>query len=110
MQAQSARCTLTAADLEGRLASIKELNAEALRGYRRVGSRIELTYASSAAARVRELVEREQECCPFLDFTIRGGQNSRDATRDTDALLLVIDAPEGAGEAAEALFAPDPRT
>ena len=40
-------------------------------------------------------VRREQECCPFLGFTIR---------EDRDALILVIEAPENASEAADALF------
>ena len=40
-------------------------------------------------------VRREQECCPFLGFTIR---------EDRDAVILVIDAPENAIEAADALF------
>lgn len=104
-QSSAVGCMLTAAGLKERLASIKELNAAVLHGYRRVGSRVELSYAPSAAARLRELVEREQECCPLLDFTIRGGENGRDGTDHTDALTLVIEAPEGAGEAADALFA-----
>jgi hypothetical protein len=40
-------------------------------------------------------VRREQESCPFLGFTIQ---------EDKDALILVIDAPENASEAADALF------
>ena len=40
-------------------------------------------------------VRREQECCPFLGFTIR---------EDRDALILVIEAPENASEAVDALF------
>lgn len=109
-QSSAVGCTLSAAELEDRLASIKELNLAALRGYRRVGSRIELSYAPSAVARVRELVEREQQCCPFLDFTVRGGETGRDDTDDTDALTLVIKAPEGAGDTADALFVPYTRT
>lgn len=41
------------------------------------------------------VVRREQECCPFLGFTIR---------EDRDTLNLVIEAPENASEAADALF------
>jgi hypothetical protein len=88
-------CTLAAGDHKDRIAWIGELNAAALRDYQRVGGRIELVYEPSAAARVREFVRREHECCPFLDFTIQ---------EDRDALILVIEAPENASEAADALF------
>lgn len=89
-------CRLAAADQELRLAWVKELNTAALREYRREGTRIELTYDPLAGARVREFVRREQECCPFLDFTVR---------QSMDAVTVVIAAPENAGEAADALFA-----
>ena len=41
-------------------------------------------------------VRREQECCPFLGFTIREDRDARS--------ILVIEAPENASEAADALF------
>jgi hypothetical protein len=88
-------CTLAAADHKDRIAWIEELNATALRDYRRDGGSIELVYEPSAAAQVWEFVRREQECCPFLGFTIR---------EDRDALILVIEAPQNASEAADALF------
>lgn len=75
-------CTLTATDFEARLRWIEKLSAAALRGYRRDGSRIELSYDPVATAQVHELVEREQKCCPFLDFAIHDG---------TDAVILVIE-------------------
>jgi hypothetical protein len=78
------------------LESVEQLNAAALRGYDRDGSRIELTYDPAAAARVREFVRGEQECCPFLEFTIHGDEN---------ALIVTIDAPEGVSEAADVVFA-----
>ena len=90
-------CTLAANDHKDRMAWIEELNAAALRGYRREGLRIELMYDPSAAARVREFVDREQQCCPFLDFTMR---------HENGSFILVIDSPEDASEAADALFAP----
>ncbi|WP_454561591.1 hypothetical protein [Mycobacterium haemophilum] len=93
-------CELASADHQNRLTWIKELNAAALRDYRRLGSRIELTYAPSAAVRVREFVRREQECCPFIDFTIQSAEK---------AVILVIEAPQSAGEVADALFAPTPQ-
>jgi hypothetical protein len=88
-------CTLTAADRNDRLAWIAELNAAALRDYWRDGARIQLIYNRSAAPRVRELVRREQQCCPFFAFDVRD---------EADAVILVIDAPDGVG--ADALLAP----
>lgn len=98
MQVESSvvACMLAAADYKDRLAWIDELNAAALRAYRRDGSRIELTYSPSAATRVRELVDREKQCCPFLGFTLRD---------DKDAIVLVIEAPDDSRAAADALFA-----
>jgi hypothetical protein len=89
-------CMLSAADRKDRVAWIHELNAAALRDYRRDGSRIELAYHPSAAARVRELVDREKECCPFLGFNVRD---------EKEVFILVIEAPEEASAAADALFA-----
>jgi hypothetical protein len=88
-------CALAAGDYTDRLAWIEDLNADALRNYRREGTRMELTYDPSAATLVREFVRREQQCCSFLDFTIR---------RETDAVIVEITAPEGTGEVADALF------
>jgi hypothetical protein len=90
-------CKLGAADYKARLARIEALNADALRDYQRGGRRIELTYDPAAATRVREFVHREQECCPSLDFRIR---------HEGRALIVVIEAPEDASAAADALFAP----
>ncbi|MGH3551087.1 MAG: hypothetical protein ACRDT5_00500 [Mycobacterium sp.] len=75
---------------------IEQLNAAALRDYDRESSRIELTYDPAVAARVREFVRGEQECCPFLEFTIH---------EDENALIVTIEAPEDASEAADELFA-----
>jgi hypothetical protein len=44
---------------------------------------------------VRELVEKEQACCAFLDFEL---------SVDTDAVRLVVIAPEEAKDVAELLF------
>ncbi|MGH3597512.1 MAG: hypothetical protein ACRDUT_16385 [Mycobacterium sp.] len=76
------------------MAWIEQLNAAALRDHEREGSRIKLTY-NPAAARVREFVRREQECCPFLEFTIHAREN---------AVIVGIEAPAEASEAADELF------
>lgn len=90
-------CNLDVSDYQDRLAWITELNTAFLRDYRRSGGRVELTYEPAAAARVREFVRREQQCCPFLEFTVSAG---------TDTVTLVIKAPPEAAEAADELFAP----
>jgi hypothetical protein len=75
-KASALACALTAADYKQRLAWIDELNP-------------------AATARVREFVDREQACCPFLEFTIHEGEK---------AVLLVIKVPEDAREAADVLL------
>lgn len=89
-------CTLAADEHASRMAWIEEVNATALSGYHRDGARLRLTYRPAAAPRARELVRREQQCCPFLRF----------ATEEhRDAFVVIIDAPAGLGSAADVLFA-----
>lgn len=88
-------CNLASTDYRNRLKWIAQLNAAALRGYAREGTRIELTYDPAAAARVHEFVRGEQECCPFLEFTIH---------EDEKALIVTIEVPEDASDAADKLF------
>ena len=88
-------CTLSAGDLKARLASIDALNRAALRAHRREDLLLELTYAATAAAAVREMVRREEECCAFLDFNV---------VEDDDAVRVVITASEAARIAFESLF------
>jgi hypothetical protein len=90
-------CTLDVGDFKERLAWIADLNRRALVGSRRNGLRLELTYAPHALEDVRELVRHEQQCCAFLDFDLRA---------DSDAIRLVVTAPEAAREAAELVFEP----
>ena len=89
-------CTLTAADHAARIAWIEELNATELDTYQRDGHRMRLRYRPAAAAKARELVRREQECCPFLHFSTE---------EDQDAFVVSIDAPTELGAAADDVFA-----
>lgn len=89
-------CTLDAADHAARIAWIAQLNAAALGGYRRDGRRILLMYRPSAAPQARELVRRERQCCPFLQFS---------AEQEEDAFVVIIDAPAELAAAADDLFA-----
>jgi hypothetical protein len=73
------------------------LNRDALRAQRRNGLRLELTYAPATFDRVREMVAREQDCCAFLTF---------DLQQEADTVRLVIEAPEDARDALDAVFEP----
>jgi hypothetical protein len=90
-------CTLTSGDYATRLAWIAELNRTALRSHDRRGLALHLVYAQEAADRVRELVQREQQCCAFLQFAVRDAAG---------AIQLTIEAPEEARGALDAVFAP----
>lgn len=90
-------CPLTADEHAARIAWIRELNEAALSGYDRDGLRMRLKYRPAAAARAREFVRRERQCCPFL----------RLATEEhPDAFSVIVDAPTGLDSVADALFAP----
>lgn len=90
-------CTLGTRDFRQRLAWIADLNRDALRAQRRDGLRLELTYARAALDRVREMVAREQDCCAFLTFHLQ---------QEPDTVRLVIEAPEDARDALDAVFEP----
>jgi hypothetical protein len=90
-------CTLGPADFRQRLAWIADLNRDALRAQHRDGLRLELTYAPTALDRVREMIAREQDCCAFLTF---------DLQQEADAIRLVIEAPEDARDALDAMLEP----
>jgi hypothetical protein len=90
-------CTLGPGDFQQRLAWIADLNRGALQAQHRDGLRLELTYAPAALDRVREMVAREQDCCAFLTFEVQ---------REVDTVRLVIEAPEDARDALDAVFEP----
>jgi hypothetical protein len=91
----SIACTLSSPDFEARLAWIARLNADALRKHHRNGLRLELIYSSDATERVREMIERERQCCAFLNFTL---QESR------DSVAVTIEVPESGRNVAEIVF------
>jgi len=88
-------CTLTAGDYKERLGQIAELARDALRSHSRDGLVLTLRYDATAAARVRDMVRRERDCCAFLAFTCCGQGNE---------IVVTISAPEEAKIAAETLF------
>lgn len=89
-------CTLGAAEHAGRMEWIADLNATALKSYRRDGHRIRLSYRPVAAAQARELVRRERQCCPFLHFSTE---------QEADAFAVIIDVPAGLGSVVDDVFA-----
>jgi hypothetical protein len=88
-------CTLGAGDYQTRINWISALTQRALRSYRREDLVLHLSYIQEARENVRELVQKEQACCPFLTFELREG---------ADDIEVSITAPEEARSAAESLF------
>jgi hypothetical protein len=90
-------CSLNRSELASRIEWIGELNRTALRSHARKGSRLVLTYAPSAAPRVRELATRESECCAFLSIDVKEG---------TGGVTMTVIAPDIGDSAARELLSP----
>ncbi|WP_108462835.1 hypothetical protein [Devosia naphthalenivorans] len=88
-------CTLDAADFKERVASVQALASRHLLASRRESLTLHLTYALEALPEVRNIVAMEAECCAFLDFDIRAGEQ----------IELTMTAPESVALAADELFA-----
>ncbi len=83
-------CSLSAGDQPQRLREFSELFETSLTGSRREPRRLELTLDASRAnaEQVRDLLRRENECCPFFfDFKVRA---------DASQIQVVAGVPEGA--------------
>jgi hypothetical protein len=82
-------CSLSAGDLNDRLAEIADLGRDALLEADLVGFRADLRFARAPgiAQRLARIVVAESECCAFLTISVR---------EDDDGLVLTIVAPEGA--------------
>ncbi len=82
-------CSLTAAQLPGRLAEMADLGRTALLEARCDGSHAQLRFAPGAGvhARVDAIVAAESQCCAFLAMRVR---------ERADEVVLAIDAPAGA--------------
>lgn len=94
-QKKPVACTLTGGDFRHRIAWIADLARESLQNYGQRDLVLELQYGLEAAERVREMVRKETECCPFLTFDVHLGLHT---------VVLTITAPEEARGAAEFLF------
>lgn len=89
-------CTLDGTTFQSRIAGIADLNRDGLRDARRNDLKLALRYHPSVRGAVAELMERERECCRFLDFAL---------TEDIDSVTLQIVVPERARESADTVFA-----
>jgi hypothetical protein len=91
-------CSLGAADLTERLASIAEVGADSLVAEERDGGRRLLRFRKSETVRRRleGIVAAEAECCSFLDLSLG---------EDDDWLVLSIAAPAEGEAVAEELAA-----
>ncbi|MBA2522508.1 MAG: hypothetical protein H0V25_04165 [Solirubrobacterales bacterium] len=78
-------CTLTNAELPGRIAAARALGADALVGLE-VAERNALLRFRGERERVDALVAAEQQCCAFFDFGLRERR---------DLVELEIRTPEG---------------
>jgi hypothetical protein len=63
-------CTLEQGELHERLREIERLTSWALRERHDEDGRTVLTFDRAAASQVRDLVQRERECCSHLDFSV----------------------------------------
>jgi hypothetical protein len=80
-------CTLDRTALEGRESLIAKLGRDGLRSSELAGAHARLAFDPVVAARLRELVEAERQCCRFLDFALE---------ERPDAAVLDIDGPDDA--------------
>jgi hypothetical protein len=88
-------CKLGAGDFKTRTTEIRDLARRSLRHASRRPLTLTLTYEPDARDEVHALVAKEQECCPFLTFSVR---------EKSDAIEVAIIAPAAAAEAADTLF------
>jgi hypothetical protein len=82
-------CSLSATELPARLAEMAALGDAALVDERQDATHAELRFAGGAGVRerVEAIVDAESRCCAFLTMRVTG---------EPDAVVLTIDAPEGA--------------
>jgi hypothetical protein len=96
--AKPVACSLSAGDLEQRLAAIAAIGADSLIARSVEGGRHELRFRADATTRERleAIVAAEAECCSFLDLALH---------EDGGELVLSIAAPTDAQPIADELAA-----
>jgi hypothetical protein len=90
-------CTLDPTSFDQRLNDIRALMARSLRGSRRDGRHLHLSFAPDARAAVEDLVRKEKSCCAFLGFELKA---------TLAAVDLTISVPASAAGDVETLLAP----
>lgn len=82
-------CSLSPGDYAQRLRDFRRLFAASLRESRREPARLHLVFNASTAREedVRDLLRREQECCPFFAFAVEAME---------DTLRVEAAVPDGA--------------
>ena len=85
-------CTLSARDMESRIAELRALGGDGLLSVTESAGRAELRFRPDpdVRRRVETAAAAEAECCAFLDFRVEG---------EPGATLLTITAPGGGAEA-----------
>jgi len=89
-------CTLQPKDLKERQAWIRRITDECLVWHTLRGNSITLTYLRAALDDIHAILEKEQECCAFLNFDVQ--VNAKD-------VVLTITSPQETRESARWLFA-----
>jgi hypothetical protein len=84
-------CSLSAGEYAERLRAFRRLFALSLQQVRREPTRLQfrLDVETAGEAEVRDLLRREQECCPFFSFTVE---------RTAGSLAVETVVPDGAEE------------
>jgi len=84
-------CSLTPGDYADRLREFRHLFATSLQESRRDPTRLHLVLDAATATEdhVRDLLRREQECCPFFSFEVEAA---------AEAVHVEAAVPDGAGE------------
>lgn len=88
-------CALDDADLELRLARIRQAASRALIRGQRDGAAVHLLFSSDAAAEIRMLIEAERDCCGFI---------ASESRETPEGLEVVLSAEPARRAAAEPLF------
>lgn len=81
-------CSLTAQDLTNRTTAWHKLLGNSLVAAECVGGGIRLTVHAASEASLRQLVELERECCPWISSRLDGPTVTLTAEGDGEAALV----------------------
>jgi hypothetical protein len=91
------QCSLEPEEKDERGREIRRIATAGLLARSRDAQTVRLTYrrSDSTEKALRDLIRRERECCPFLDFELRSSP---------DELTLEISAPPGGAAVLDAIY------